>query len=243
MSKLLGLPHLRASDLQGTEEQQNAHRQQIILYLSRRLADVGRIQQEQQEIRVNRQLERQNMSSIASELVHTHAKGGKAGVRPVADEGGGVPDIFVPAPIASAMAQNGDAGNDDEDEPIESVLTASQIQQFESESSQLLQEATSQLAAIEKAQTSLLEISNLQSELAVHLTQQMELTDKLWEDSVLVSGRVDEGNKQLRKARERNKEGRIWLLVFLIGSSLSLLCVFHSQAFNIERLRLYHLSL
>lgn len=134
---------------------------------------------------------------------------------------GSVPSMFVPAPISQAIA--GTADYDGDEPPIDSVLSQEQIQQFESESSALLQEANSQLRAIEKAQTSLLEISNLQSELAVHLTQQTEVTDKLWEDSILVSGRVEEGNKQLRQARDRNREGRLWLLVFLIGASFSLL--------------------
>lgn len=133
-----------------------------------------------------------------------------------------IPDIFVPAPIMTGYDAD-DGGLDGFDAPIDDLLSKEQIQQFESESSALLQEANSQLAAIEKAQSSLLEISNLQSELAIHLTQQMEITDQLWEDSVLVSGRVDEGNKQLIKARDRNREGRLWLLIFLIGASLSLL--------------------
>lgn len=137
------------------------------------------------------------------------------------DPNGTVPSMFVPAPILKAVPNGTDY--EDDEPPIDTVLSQEQIQQFESESSALLQEANSQLASIEKAQTSLLEISNLQSELAVHLTQQMEITDKLWEDSVLVSGRVEEGNKQLKQARDRNREGRLWLLVFLIGASFSLL--------------------
>ena len=119
-----------------------------------------------------------------------------------------IPSIFIP---------------ESEDEPIESLLTPAQIQQFEAESSSLLQETQNQLAALQAAQSSLLEISALQSELVVHLTQQSEFTDKLWEDAQFVSGRVDEGNKQLKKAKERNKDSRIYLLAFLIGASLTLL--------------------
>ena len=227
LNKFLGLSAIQENKSQAFEEQFNAHRHQVSLFLSRQLMEVGRIQQEQQEVRVKRQLERQNLGPTPLGMKASHNRTGSAGKTFAQNENGGVPAIFVPAPINSNNVRNNLDGNnyDEEDEPIDALLTSAQIQQFESESSQLLQEANSQLADIEKAQTSLLEISNLQSELAVHLTQQMELTDKLWEDSVLVSGRVEEGNKQLRKARERNREGRLWLLVFLIGSSLSLLYV------------------
>lgn len=43
---------------------------------------------------------------------------------------------------------------------------------------------------------------------------------------MFVSTKVDDANKQLGKARDRNRESRIWLLVFLIGASLTLLCAF-----------------
>lgn len=120
------------------------------------------------------------------------------------------------------MAQNIPVPSADEDD-IDSILTPQQLQQFEEEQSALLKQHQTTLSSIKTAETSLLEISALQSELVVHLTQQSEITSKLWEDSLYVSGRVEEGNKQLVKARERNKEGRLWLLVFLIGASLTLL--------------------
>lgn len=225
-SRLLGLPALLPSnDAEKSEEMLHAHRSQVSLYIGRRLADVGRVQKEQQEVRVLRQLERQSMSTAgAAGAIHVpgSASGAGGSKGKAREDDGAIPAIFVPDPIESSQG-DADGGEDEDYAPIDSLLSQSQIQQFESESSALLQEANSALASIEKAQTSLLEISSLQSELAVHLTQQMELTDQLWEDSVMVSGRVDEGNKQLKEARERNKEGRLWLLVFLLGASFSLL--------------------
>lgn len=215
----MGLPSHQNDPQARAEEQLHAHRQQVVLYLSRRLADVGHIQQEQQELRVARQMEKQNMSRNTAHMSMVERATSKSANK--LDPSGTVPSMFVPAPIAKAIPSSTEY--DDDEPPIDTVLSQEQIQQFESESSALLQEANSQLASIEKAQTSLLEISNLQSELAVHLTQQMEITDKLWEDSVLVTGRVQEGNKQLRQARDRNREGRLWLLVFLVGASFSLL--------------------
>lgn len=200
---------------QATEEQYHAHRTAITLYLSRKLAHSSKQQKDQQEKRIQRQLEKQSMAAGAP-LIFTESSASAMVKQPSAK-----PIYGDSRPIMAATNGFEDAG--DYDEPIESLLTADQIQQFESESSQMLQEANAQMASIEKAQSSLLEISALQNELVVQLTQQTELTDKLWEDAVFVTGRVQEGNKQLKQARERNREGRIWLLIFLMGASLSLL--------------------
>jgi syntaxin 18 len=128
---------------------------------------------------------------------------------------GEVPSIYRPTPLSYS--------NEEAEESIDSILTPFQIQQFEAETSALLNSTESDLKALQKAETSLLEISALQSQLAIHLTQQSELTDQLWAESVEVTGKVTEGNVQLKKARERNREGRVWLLIFLVGASLSLL--------------------
>lgn len=58
------------------------------------------------------------------------------------------------------------------------------------------------------------------------------MTSKLWEDSLYVSGKVSDANKQLEKAKERNRESRVWLLVFLLGASFTLLCECFAQSFE-----------
>jgi syntaxin 18 len=102
-------------------------------------------------------------------------------------------------------------------------LTQEQIQQFEQEESLLLQSTRQDLQSLQQAETSLLEISSLQTQLALHLNQQSELTDQLWSEAIEVSGRVNDANSQLKKAKERGKDSRISLLVFLIASSFTLL--------------------
>lgn len=123
-----------------------------------------------------------------------------------------------------------DGGQDEEEEEeldgldqLGLELTQEQIQQFEAEESILLQSTRTDLESLKTAESSLLEISSLQSQLAVHLSQQSELTDQLWSEAVEVSGRVGDGNLQLKKAKERGKDSRMWLLVFLFGSSFTLL--------------------
>lgn len=129
---------------------------------------------------------------------------------------GQVPSIYRPIPATAAEDEGEDGA-----EPL--VLTQDQIQQFEAEESALLKATQGDLESLKLAESSLLEIASLQSQLAMHLTQQSELTDKLWEEAVGVSGRVEEGNVQLKKAKERNRESRVILLIFLLLSSGTIL--------------------
>ena len=110
-------------------------------------------------------------------------------------------------------------------QPIEDQLSLSpaQIQQFESENNTLLEHMQSQLTSVLSAEKSLLEISQLQSELVQHLVQQTDMTDRLYDEAVGSVGDVGKANEQLRKARKRGEEGRLFLIVFLIGASMALL--------------------
>jgi len=56
-----------------------------------------------------------------------------------------------------------------------------------------------------------------------HLTRQTELTDQLYEDAIATTAMVEKGNVQLREARRRSKDSRLFILLFLVGASLSLL--------------------
>jgi len=68
-----------------------------------------------------------------------------------------------------------------------------------------------------------MDISALQTELVQHLTQQTRLTDQLYEDVIATTSTVEKGNVQLKEAKRRGNDGRLFILVFLIGASLSLL--------------------
>jgi syntaxin 18 len=112
---------------------------------------------------------------------------------------------------------------DDEDSDEELELTQSQILQFEDENKALLRDAEDALAAVQQAESRLMEISALQMELVQHLTQQAEITDQLFEDAVQASQTVDAANAQLVRARQRQSDSRLYILVFLLGASAALL--------------------
>lgn len=222
-----------------------SHRSCITHYLNSLLAKVSQIQRIQQETRVQRQLDKNSSlgegSSSAGMVEFAKKQADKDKIKHSLMSGiyskeksnltngnstkiGEVPSIYRPSPSTNTL----------ESDPIfedlhastshlSSTLTPSQIQQFEAEESILLSSTQADLASLKLAESSLLEISSLQSQLAIHLASQSELTDQLWEEAVGVTGKVEEGNVQLRKARERNRESRVWLLIFLMGASGTLL--------------------
>ncbi|GAA5857210.1 hypothetical protein JCM8547_009374 [Rhodosporidiobolus lusitaniae] len=225
-----------SSSISGTSELLASHRSFVTLYLNALLASVSQRQRDQQEARVWRQLEKtQSLGGMGGggalgmdELGKQMAGRAKAefaarekgkGKEQQDGQVGQVPSMYRPAPLPGA----GEDEEDEDDNPLGSHLTAEQVQQFEAEESALLKATQSDLEALKTAESSLLEIASLQSQLAMHLTQQAELTDQLWEDAVTVTGKVGEGNQQLKKAKERGRESRVWLLIFLFGSAFTLL--------------------
>ncbi|KAI0722879.1 snare protein syntaxin 18/UFE1 [Earliella scabrosa] len=140
---------------------------------------------------------------------------------------------FDPSHSASTIRPGGGGGmsasttmRDDwmsETDEEELELSASQIQQFEEENANILQNVQDTLASVQQAEARLMEISALQMELVAHLTKQTEQTEQLYEDAIATAATVEKGNEQLKEAKRRARDGRKWILMFLIGASLSLL--------------------
>ncbi|KAG2369902.1 hypothetical protein BDR07DRAFT_1387337 [Suillus spraguei] len=216
-----------------------AHHSSITWYLSRRLTEASQTQKEMQEERVKRQLERTRTlgSSAAQEAMNIVSKGpaqhqqrvggggdswlegaSSALVSGIAATIGSSRSAAQPRTLTPASSL-GDLEGDDDD--IE--LSQSQILQFETENANILRSVQDTLESVQQAEARLMDISNLQMELMTHLTQQTELTDQLYEDAIATTSTVEKGNVQLREARRRAKDSRIFILVFLIGASFSLL--------------------
>lgn len=215
------------------------------------MQSVSERQRVQQETRIQRQLEKTSslggfggaavggggmLREFGEKMAEKAEKDYKLGKR-LSKGGGEIPSLYQPNPSSSSNGYDFDntgedayeGREDEEEEDLDGLdqlgreLTQEQILQFEREESLLLQSTRSDLESLRTAESSLLEISSLQTQLAVHLSQQSELTDNLWNEAIEVSGRVMDGNLQLKKAKERGKDSRMWLLVFLFGSSFTLL--------------------
>lgn len=209
-----------------------AHHSSITWYLGRRLAEASQTQKEMQEERVKRQLERtRTLGSGATREALT--MGSKEPPSVLNQQGGswlGEASSSLIAATIGAPASNdihrvqpieAPPSSDDEDEEIE--LSASQILQFETENANILRTVQDTLESVQQAESRLMDISALQMELVTHLTKQTELTDQLYEDAIATTATVEKGNVQLREAKRRAKDGRLFILLFLIGASLSLL--------------------
>ncbi|KAJ3723076.1 hypothetical protein C8R42DRAFT_702277 [Lentinula raphanica] len=213
-----------------------AHHSSITWYLSRRLAEASQKQKEMQEERVKREVERSrtlgsgaglealNMTSqdtfgprastSSSWLGDTSSSFIAATIgAPAMDETTRQPGPSFPLPDTAPPS-------DDEDD---FELSSSQILQFETENANILRSVQETLDSVHQAESRLMEISALQMELVEHLTKQTELTDQLYEDAIASTSMVEKGNVQLREARRRSKDSRLFILVFFILSSLSLL--------------------
>ncbi|KAI8067893.1 hypothetical protein BC940DRAFT_238735 [Gongronella butleri] len=112
--------------------------------------------------------------------------------------------------------------DDDDDDPL-AELSAEQVQLLEKENETMLEEMNSTLNEVHQAEKALMEISGLQTQLANHLAVQTLQTDQLYGDSLATNERMEQGNVQLIKAKERNKGTRKFMILFLFGASLVLL--------------------
>ncbi|THH13085.1 hypothetical protein EW146_g7088 [Bondarzewia mesenterica] len=233
---------LRHDSTTSASEYVAAHNSAVSWYLTRRLAEVSQQQTSMQEERVKRQTERTRTlgSGAAREAIQMGID--DAAVSESGDSSGSWILSGASSTLASSFASTIGASypagassstsallptefdEDDEDEDDEDVeLSASQIQQFESENAQILRAVEDTYASVQQAESRLLEISALQMELVAQLTRQTEVTDKIYDDAIATTEFVDKGNLQLREARRRARDGRMWILLFLIGASLSLL--------------------
>jgi syntaxin 18 len=79
------------------------------------------------------------------------------------------------------------------------------------------------IAYIRNAEKAVLEISALQNELIAQLASQEIITEQLYQDAVDSTESVEKGNKQLVKARRKNKSTTRFVLAFLVTMTLLLL--------------------
>ncbi|KAI6713643.1 hypothetical protein JHW43_003769 [Diplocarpon mali] len=181
------------------DNQIKMHRESVLWYLREKLQECGKFQAEMMEKRINRQLEKnKNMISLSR----------MGGSEPVGVE------------IAHMHPSNTYAETNDH--YVEQDLTPEQIQMFEQENQDMLKHYQSTLDQVKTAEKSLLEISELQTQLVNNLATQSAHIDQLVTDSFLTAENVGGGNKQLKKATERKSTAKY---VFYASCGLSFFLV------------------
>lgn len=179
------------------------------------------MQSDMQEARLRVQREKTKSLANSRLQLQQHANGASASI--AASSGTASAPAVIHGSVGGSFnpeleSESGLVGKD-----ISAQLSASQIEMFENESSELIKSLESDLAAIKKAESRLYEISELQTQVVQQLEQQGEITDQLLDEAIGVGTEVGRGNEELRKARERSREADKFLSIFLVGSGLALL--------------------
>jgi syntaxin 18 len=189
------------------------------------LTEVSQSQKEMQEERVQRQLEKARTlgSSVASYSLENGRGSWGANSTDTLPESSRDGSSFRKTPSSLPQLTQTDYEPSEEDEEDDLELSPSQILQFESENAAILQQVESVLHEVQQAESRLLDISALQTQLVVELARQTEVVDQLYDEAMITQGEVQKGNVQLKQAKERAKESRKWLLLFIIGATLAIL--------------------
>ncbi len=215
------------------------HHSGITNYLNRSLAEAGQTQSEMQEERIKRQTERtrtlgsgatleglvpapvsapQMASSSSTRSWLGDAASNIAATILLPSTTNNTPNKPAFTPQLQTPTQQ-EEWDDDEYDDIE--LSSSQIQQFETENANILRSVQDTLASVEKAESRLQEIAALQTELVTHLTQQSDMIDQIYEDTVVTTETVEPFS-----CGRRNDARRMVVYTF---SSFLLGLAFHSS--------------
>lgn len=170
-----------------------AFRESVIMFLQQRLDEATRIQSGMMELRLSRELEK-----AKSNLSQSGVGGNIMYARDVA---------VTPGKKMNHASANGYQETTSAHMPIE--LSQEQAQLFEQENSEMLQYYENQLDQVRKAESSILEISQLHNQLHANLQQQSEHIDQLVMDSFSTTENVGKGNVELKRASERQSTAQL----------------------------------
>ncbi len=183
----------------------------MVWYLGRKLEGAGEVQRGMVEKRVERELEKSRSvlhmrrGSLAAANMSNTTGGGESPILPtkwMVEEGG---------PMTNGGITNSWRANalpPAELTEISESLTPEQLQLFAEENNELLTHYNDTLSQVRTAQSSLLDISSLQTQLAQNLDIQSAHIQQLVTDSLNTTENVASGNKQLKKAMERRSVAR-----------------------------------
>lgn len=180
------------------------HRSSITWYLNYKLLQISQSHAETKTIRLTREEEKRLAANTAISSTPRYAY--------AQDD----PDVLTDASSTTSALETDVAVR-------ETLLSPLQLEQYESENTQLLDEFQDQLSQVRSVQSKLLEIAELSSELQSHLLSQTEMTDRLMTEAEQTTVEVTKGNEQLGKAKARNKNVRLFLVTFFMVLAFVLL--------------------
>ncbi|KAI1340272.1 hypothetical protein F5Y15DRAFT_53131 [Xylariaceae sp. FL0016] len=177
-----------------------SHRDSILWLLRHRLQECVKTQQDMMEIRITREMEKSRSvlaKARGQDGATTFSSTPKFGETPKPEEHKRQSTISQALPPEEIQAY---AAPPD--------LTAEQIQMFEKDNQDMLKHYESTLDQVRTAEKSLVEISELQTQLIDTLTTQSAGIEMLVADSENTTENVGGGNKQLKQATQRASPAR-----------------------------------
>ncbi|KAI2641222.1 hypothetical protein GGS21DRAFT_363185 [Xylaria nigripes] len=171
----------------------SAHRDSVLWLLRHRLQECVKTQQDMMEIRIMREMEK-NRSVLA-----------KARSPNAASLNAASSHIELPSSTSEWKRRSSRTFTQDETPKYNPAddLTPEQLQMFERDNQDMLKHYESTLDQVRTAEKSLMEISELQTQLINTLTTQSAGIEQLIADSDTTAGNVQGGNRQLTQASKK----------------------------------------
>ncbi|ATZ56017.1 hypothetical protein BCIN_12g05560 [Botrytis cinerea B05.10] len=179
------------------------HRDNVIWYLRQKLSECGKLQASMMEIRIMREVEK-NKSNLAKSRAMMPDLGSLGDSSSAKFTSSG--DIHLEA---QAQAQPQTSGPQ---------LSSEQLQMLAEENHDMVKHYQSTLDQVKTAEKSLIEISELQTQLLNSVASQAEQIEILAEQSYQTTENVGGGNKELKRASERKSTAKY---VFYASCGLS----------------------
>ncbi|KAF7886039.1 hypothetical protein EAF00_010142 [Botryotinia globosa] len=169
------------------------HRDNIIWYLRQKLSECGKLQASMMEIRIMREVEK-NKSNLAKSRAMMPDLGNLRDSSSTKFTSSGDIHLEVPSPSPS--------------QPSDDQLSLEQLQMLAEENHDMVKHYQSTLDQVKTAEKSLIEISELQTQLLNSVASQAEQIEILAEQSYQTTENVGGGNKELKRATERKSTAK-----------------------------------
>ncbi|KAI9731613.1 MAG: hypothetical protein M1818_007743 [Claussenomyces sp. TS43310] len=183
------------------------HRENVLWYLRQKLQECASFQAAMMETRITREMEK-NKSVLY-----------KAREQAMPDFAGFDKN---PTPVTNFTRSKPAQLEEQEKQGFENELSTEQLQLLEKENVDMMEHYEAALNQVRTAEKSLLEISELQTQLVGNLTIQSAHIEQLVTDSFSTTENIGGGNRELRRATERKSTAKY---VFYASCGLSLTLV------------------
>ena len=199
-------------------QQNQEHREIMLLLIENYLKNVCKIYSEQKAIRVKRAIEFRKVARLEVDPKRSLNTTSLRPESPAVSKKEKEPEVNKSSMTIPEM--DNDVTNS---LSVEDELSPEDIQMFESENEQLFNELNTLTEEVKQIESKVVHIAELQEVFTEKVLEQDKDLDRLMTTVVGSTENVKEANEQIRQAIQRNAGLRVWILFFLIVMSFTLL--------------------